>query len=95
MQSNGNSLYRHGVATLKVGLAIVAQMEASRPVLGEDGAKALKGSLKSRNQARFDALKVGDSMDVFGICAVVAKKNAKSVVTTSGTKYTTFELGVI
>ena len=93
MQSNGNSLYRHGVATLKSDLAIVAHMEANRPRLGEAGAKAISDSFKSRNQARFDALQVGDSMQAFGICAVVAKKNAKSVITTSGTRYTSVELG--
>lgn len=94
MQSNGNSLYRHSVSVLKRDLEIVARIEASKPRLGERGAKMVSDAFKAKNMAMFDALNIGDSLQQFGICAIVAKKNAKSVITTSGTKYTLLELGV-
>lgn len=94
MQKNGNSLYRHGAAMLNQSLTVVAQMEASRHGIGEQAAQAISASFKSKAQSRFDALQVGDSLQAFGVCAVVAKKNAKSVTTTSGTRYSLAELGL-
>ena len=41
----------------------------------------------------FDALQVGDSLEPFGLAAVVAKKNAKSVRTTLGVTWTRKQLG--
>lgn len=94
MQKNGNSLHRHGAAMLKKSLAVVAQMEASKHGIGEQAAQAISAAFKSKAQSKFDALQVGDSLQSFGICAVVAKKNAKSVTTTSGTRYSLKELGI-
>ena len=94
MQKNGNSLHRHGAAMLKQSLAVVAQMEASKHGIGEQAAQAISDTFKRKTQSRFDALQVGDSLQPFGICAVVAKKNAKSVTTTSGTRYSLVELGL-
>jgi len=79
---------------LKQSLEIVAQMEASRHGIGEQAAKAISATFKEKMQLRFDALQTGDSLTAFGICAIVAKKNAKSVTTTSGTRYSLVELGL-
>lgn len=66
--------------------------EEMRPWLSGNG-QAVKG-MHSKNRALFDALKVGDSLECFGIEGVVAKKNAKSVVTGLGSRYSLKELGV-
>lgn len=92
-QKNGNSLHRHGTAMLRESLEIVAQIEAGKQVIGELAANTIKSEFKSAARARFDALQVGDSLQSFGICALVAKKNAKSVVTTTGSRWTLTELG--
>lgn len=66
--------------------------ELMRPLLNGNG-QAVKAMHKS-NRELFDALKVGDSLECFGIGGVVAKKNAKSVVTELGSRYTLKELGI-
>ena len=65
--------------------------EEMRPWLNGNG-QAVE-SMHNKNRALFDALKVGDSLECFGIAGVVAKKNAKSVVTELGSRYTLKELG--
>lgn len=40
----------------------------------------------------FDSLQVGDNLEAFGLAAVVQKKNAKSVVTTLGVRWTRAQL---
>lgn len=61
-------------------------------MLSGDGSYAK--SKKEQAIEMFNALRVGDSMQCFGISASVAKKNAKSVVTELGTKWTMKELGI-
>lgn len=67
--------------------------EAMRPWLSGNG-RAVE-SMHNKNRALFNALKVGDSLECFGIAGVVEKKNAKSVVTELGSRYTLKELGVL
>lgn len=66
--------------------------ELMRPLLNGDG-QAVK-SMRKSNRELFDALKVGDSLECFGISGVAAKKNAKSIVTGLGSRYTLKELGI-
>lgn len=65
--------------------------EEMRPWLSGNGQKVR--DMRRDNRALFDALKEGDSLECFDICGTVAKKNAKSVVTTLGTRYTLKQLG--
>jgi hypothetical protein len=84
-----NSYYRRASAQLREAREIAASMERSERARSADGKEPerIRARLAARAEA-FDALQVGDSLELFGVCAVVGKKNRKSVVTTTGTRWT-------
>lgn len=48
---------------------------------------------KARRAELFESLKAGDSLERFGLCATVARKNRKSVTTDMGVRWTRKDLG--
>ena len=66
---------------------------AAENVANGDTPAARVARRRERRANAFDALEVGDSLEHFGLAAVVAKKNAKSVRTTLGVTWTRKQLG--
>jgi len=89
-----NSFARQAQADMAEARQVRAEQEAAQPVQAE--AVETVAQRHERNRAaraeRFDALQAGDSLDSFGLSATVRKKNAKSVITDSGSRWTRKEL---
>ena len=66
---------------------------AAENVAAGNTPSALFAARRAARANAFDALQVGDSLEPFGLAAVVAKKNPKSVRTTLGVTWTRQQLG--
>lgn len=66
--------------------------EAERAARRQMDAQRDRRAQQEFAEAVFDALREGDSLECFGVAAVVKRKNAKSVVTNMGTRWTKAEL---
>lgn len=67
--------------------------ESERPKFDRSKAAEKRQQMRDNIKGIFDVLEVGDSMQALGIYATVAKKNKKSVITSTGCKYTLREIG--
>ena len=67
---------------------------AAENVAAGNTPSALFAARRAARANAFDALQVGDSLEPFGLAAVVAKKNPKSVRTTLGVTWTRKQMGV-
>lgn len=88
MAQRQNNWARQARKHLQDAKAEYQRARAERP----RGSRAEVEAMIKRSAAAFDLLEVGDSLAAFGLSAVVAKKNRKSVITTSGSRWTRYEL---
>jgi len=100
MAQRRNSYARRAQADLREAregarryLAAEHEREAAEAIANGTTASDRVCRARDRAAIAFDALQAGDSLDHFGLAAVVAKKNRKSVVKTLGVRWTRKQLG--